>query len=175
MPHKVRVQELRKRYGGVAAADGVSFEIGAGEIFALIGPNGAGKTTTLECVIGLREPDAGEIEVCGIDARRQPQEVKQKIGAALQTSVLQDRITPREALALFGAFYRNRQSPDALLERFALDRKPTRRSIPCRAGRSSASRWRWPSSTTPNWCFWTSRRPASTRSRAVSCTTRSGG
>ena len=123
MPKKVRVHELRKRYGGVAAADGVSFEIGAGEIFALIGPNGAGKTTTLECVIGLREPDAGEIEVCGIDARRRPQEVKQKIGAALQTSVLQDRITPREALTLFGAFYRERQSAEALLERFALASK----------------------------------------------------
>ena len=84
MPHVV-VRELRKRYDGTRAVDGVSFEIAQGEIFGLLGPNGAGKTTTVECVIGLREPDSGAMEVCGIDARRRPREVKQKIGAALQT------------------------------------------------------------------------------------------
>ncbi len=103
---KVSVRDLKKRYDGVEAARGVSFEIRDGEIFGLIGPNGAGKTTTVECVIGLREPDEGAIEVCGIDARRRPREVKEKIGAALQTTALQEKITPREALALFGAFYR---------------------------------------------------------------------
>ena len=117
---KVSVRDLKKRYGSVEAARGVSFEILDGEIFGLIGPNGAGKTTTVECVIGLREPDEGTITVCGIDARRRPRDVKEKIGAALQTTALQDKITPREALALFGAFYRQKADPAALLERFAL-------------------------------------------------------
>jgi ABC-2 type transport system ATP-binding protein len=120
MPPKVTVQNLEKRYGTVDAARGVSFDILDGEIFGLIGPNGAGKTTTVECVIGLREPDAGTIQVCGIDARQRPREVKEKIGAALQTTALQDKITPREALVLFGAFYRQKSEPAALLERFAL-------------------------------------------------------
>jgi len=120
MPPKVTVHNLKKRYDHVEAARGVSFEIEDGEIFGLIGPNGAGKTTTVECVIGLREPDEGTIEVCGIDARRRPREVKEKIGASLQTTALQERITPREALALFGAFYRQKAEPTALLERFAL-------------------------------------------------------
>ncbi len=120
MSAKVTVRDLKKRYGSVEAARGVSFEIRDGEIFGLIGPNGAGKTTTVECVIGLREPDEGAIEVCGIDARRRPREVKEKIGASLQTTALQDKITPREALALFGAFYRHKAAPAALLERFAL-------------------------------------------------------
>jgi ABC-2 type transport system ATP-binding protein len=123
MPPKVTVRNLVKRYGVVEAARDVSFEIQGGEIFGLIGPNGAGKTTTVECVIGLRAPDSGTIEVCGIDAQRQPKAVKEKIGAALQTTALQDKITPREALALFGTFYRNRTDPDALLERFALGDK----------------------------------------------------
>jgi ABC-2 type transport system ATP-binding protein len=123
MPGKVSVQDLRKRYGAIEAARGVSFDVAEGEIFGLIGPNGAGKTTALECVIGLREPDGGEIEVCGIDARRHPRDVKQKIGAALQTTALQDKITPREALALFGALYRRSASPRDLLERFALGDK----------------------------------------------------
>ena len=123
MGAKVVVRDLRKRYGAVEAARGVTFEIQEGEIFGMLGPNGAGKTTTVECVIGLREPDGGEIEICGIDARRHPAEVKQKIGAALQTTSLQDRITPREALALFGSFYRERSHPDRLLERFSLEEK----------------------------------------------------
>jgi ABC-2 type transport system ATP-binding protein len=120
---KVAVRDLKKSYGGVEAARGVSFEIGDGEIFGLLGPNGAGKTTTVECVIGLREPDNGTIEVCGIDARRRPREVKERIGAALQTTTLQDKITPRESLALFGSFYQRRTDPAVLLERFSLTDK----------------------------------------------------
>jgi ABC-2 type transport system ATP-binding protein len=123
MPPKVVVSDLKKRYGAIEAARGVSFEIADGEIFGLIGPNGAGKTTTLECVIGLREPDAGTVEICGIDARRHPREARQKVGAALQTTALHDKITPREALVLFGAFYRHRTSPEQLIDRFGLTDK----------------------------------------------------
>jgi ABC-2 type transport system ATP-binding protein len=123
MTAKVVVHDLRKQYGDVRAAQGVSFAIQDGEIFGLLGPNGSGKTTTVECIIGLREPDAGAIEICGIDARKRPQDVKQKIGAALQTTALQDKITPREALALFGSFYRDRAEPQQMLDRFALGAK----------------------------------------------------
>jgi ABC-2 type transport system ATP-binding protein len=123
MPPKVIVSDLRKRYGLLEAVRGVSFEINDGEIFGLLGPNGAGKTTTIECVLGLTDPDAGMIEICGIDARRHPVEVREKVGAALQTTALQDRITPREALQLFGAFYRDALPADALLERFSLTHK----------------------------------------------------
>jgi ABC-2 type transport system ATP-binding protein len=123
MSAHVVVRDLRKSYDGVAAVRGVSFEIQPGEIFGLLGPNGAGKTTTVECIVGLREPDAGDLEVCGLDARRRPAEVKQKIGVALQSTSLQDKITPREALRLFGAFYRERVPPETLLERFALNEK----------------------------------------------------
>src|SRR5215212_4515562 len=123
MSAKVAVRDLRKSYGEVEAARGVSFEIQDGEIFGLLGPNGSGKTTTVECIVGLRDPDAGDIQVCGIDARRRPRDVKQKIGAALQTTALQDKITPREALTLFGSFYQERGAPRELLERFSLAAK----------------------------------------------------
>jgi len=123
MPAKVIVRDLSKRYGGVEAVCGVSFEIEQGEIFGLLGPNGAGKTTTLECLVGLREADAGMLEVCGLDARKEPREVKQRIGVALQSTALQDKITPREALKLFASFYRERADPAVLLERFALTEK----------------------------------------------------
>jgi ABC-2 type transport system ATP-binding protein len=123
MPPKVRVSDLRKRYGSFEAVRGVSFEINDGEIFGLLGPNGAGKTTTIECLLGLNTPDTGSIDICGIDARRHPVEVRQKVGAALQTTALQDRITPREALHLFGSFYRDHLAAQPLLERFSLTQK----------------------------------------------------
>ena len=122
MPNVI-VRDLHKQYGDVLAAQGVSFQIERGEIFGLLGPNGSGKTTTLECIIGLREPDRGDIEVAGIDARREPHAVKERMGAVLQTTSLQDRITPREALALFASFYKQATSAADLLQRFALVEK----------------------------------------------------
>ena len=101
----------------------VSFDVGAGDVFGLLGANGAGKTTTLECVIGLRDADGGDVTVCGIDARRHPRDVKRRIGAALQDTALQGRITPREAIGLFGALHGKAGVGDRLLHRFGLDEK----------------------------------------------------
>src|SRR5215218_11348866 len=117
MPSKVVVRNLQKAYGAVEAVRDVSFTIESGEIFGLLGPNGAGKTTSLECLIGLRDADAGTLEVCGLDVRKSPREVKQKIGVALQSTALPDQVTPREALKLFGSFYREQADLSALLER----------------------------------------------------------
>jgi len=63
----IQVSHLRKTYGPVVAVDDVSFSVAEGEVFGILGPNGAGKTTTVECVIGLRCPDAGAIRVMGLD------------------------------------------------------------------------------------------------------------
>ena len=123
MTATVVVRDLIKSYGSVQAVRGVGFEIAKGEIFGLLGPNGAGKTTTLECVIGLRRPDSGAIQVCGVDALAQPDEVKQRIGAALQYTSLQDKITPAEALTLFGSFYRKQVGVEQMLARFSLTEK----------------------------------------------------
>jgi ABC-2 type transport system ATP-binding protein len=120
---KLLVTNLQKDYGDLHAVRGVSFSIAEGEIFGLLGPNGAGKTTTLECVVGLRRPDGGSIQLCGIDALQQPETVKQVTGVALQSTYLQDKITPREALHLFGSFYAHRVSARKLLERFSLQEK----------------------------------------------------
>ena len=61
MQATISVRDLRKSYGSLAAVDGVTFEVGQGEFFAILGPNGAGKTTTLEILEGLRKADSGEI------------------------------------------------------------------------------------------------------------------
>jgi len=124
VPVRIAVENLSRRYDGVQAIDGVGFEVDAGEIFGLLGPNGAGKTTTLECILGLTRPDHGRITICGIDARSDLQAARAKMGAVLQATGLQDRITPREALNLFAAFYPAPLKTDNLLRRFGLEEKP---------------------------------------------------
>ena len=101
----VLVRDLEKRYGETIAVAGVSFEVAHGEVFGLLGPNGAGKTSTLECLLGLRQADAGVIEIGGVDVRRRPAHARRHVGAMLQTTMLQDRITPREALRLFASLH----------------------------------------------------------------------
>lgn len=72
--------DLTKQYGKFTAVDHICLSIRKGEIFGLLGPNGAGKSTTILMMLGLTEPTAGKVEICGIDATTHPIEVKQKIG-----------------------------------------------------------------------------------------------
>lgn len=123
MTQALTVNALSRRHGAVQAVDGISFAIAAGEVFGFLGPNGAGKTTTIECLLGLVRPDAGSIAICGVDARAQPRAARARTGAVLQATGLPDKITPREALAVFGALYSAPLNSDALLERFGLREK----------------------------------------------------
>lgn len=117
------MRDLAKRYGPVEAVRGVSFEVRPGEIFGLLGSNGAGKTTTLECILGLRTPDEGSITLNGVDARADPVMAKRLVGAQLQSSALQAKITPRQAIELFASFYTGADGSADLLAQFHLTEK----------------------------------------------------
>lgn len=119
----VSVANVHKRYGDVLALRGISFEIKKGEVFGLLGPNGAGKTTTIEILVGLRPPDEGSVRVCGLDPTRESEELKQRIGAQLQGTVLPDKMTVEEALWLFASFYKQSVPIESLLESFGLAEK----------------------------------------------------
>ena len=69
-PEVVRIRGLSKTYGNRVAVDGLDLDVSAGEVLGLIGANGAGKTTTVECIQGLRRPDAGTVRVLGLDPVR---------------------------------------------------------------------------------------------------------
>ncbi|GGL09845.1 ABC transporter ATP-binding protein [Mangrovihabitans endophyticus] len=99
----IEVSNLQKRYGDTAAVRDVSFTVERGEIFGILGPNGAGKTTTVECVAGLRTPDAGTITV--LDRPPRDHELRRLVGVQLQEGQLPEKTTVREALELFSAFY----------------------------------------------------------------------
>ncbi|ACU69127.1 ABC transporter related [Catenulispora acidiphila DSM 44928] len=119
----IEVRGLRKAYGDVTAVEDVSFEVAEGEIFGILGPNGAGKTTTVECVSGLRTPDAGEVRVLGLDPRRDREDVRQVLGVQLQESQLPGKIHVREALELYASFYRDPADVDRLLAQWELTEK----------------------------------------------------
>lgn len=101
----IEVNGLRKVYGGRPAVDGVTFAVEEGEIFGILGSNGAGKTTTVECLEGLRRPDGGAVRVAGLDPRTDRAELTGILGVQLQESELQEKLTVREALELYSAFY----------------------------------------------------------------------
>ena len=112
----VRVMNLVKRYGSLAAVDDVSFSIREGEIFGIIGPNGAGKTTTVECISGLRVPDSGSISVYGLSPQRDRDRIREFVGVQLQESALPPRLKVGEALELFASFYSSPLDPQEVLE-----------------------------------------------------------
>jgi ABC-2 type transport system ATP-binding protein len=105
----------------MVAVDDVSFEVNEGEIFGLIGPNGAGKTTTLECIEGLRKPDAGAISVLGLSPIRDVYKLQDRIGVQLQQAQLQKRIKVWEAVDLWASLYRKKKADaEKLLEQLGL-------------------------------------------------------
>lgn len=103
----VQVVHLRKVYRAAVAVDDVSFSVREGEIFGILGPNGAGKTTTVECVIGLRTPDAGAIRVMGLDPKVEREGLHAIVGVQLQASALPGHLKVGEILNLFRSFYQH--------------------------------------------------------------------
>ncbi|MEU0373042.1 ABC transporter ATP-binding protein [Streptomyces sp. NPDC006283] len=119
----IEVNGLHKAYAGRPAVDGVSFTVDEGEIFGILGPNGAGKTTTVECVEGLRIPDSGTVRVAGLDPVADHQQLTRLLGAQLQESELQPKLTVREALELYASFYEAPADWRPLAERLGLEAK----------------------------------------------------
>jgi ABC-2 type transport system ATP-binding protein len=128
MGETIRVRELRKTYGDVAAVDGVSFEVRAGEFFGILGPNGAGKTTTLEIIEGLRQADSGEVSLLGESPWPRNERLLPRIGVQLQSSAFFERLTAREQLHTFASLYDVPMArADAMLEEVGLaDKAGTR-------------------------------------------------
>lgn len=126
----ITVENLRKYYGKTKAVDGVSFEVGEGEIFGMLGPNGAGKSTTIEMVEGLRVADSGAVTVLGYQQPKDAKAIKERIGIQLQTTALYPRLTVVEILDLFRAFYQTRKllSTDELVRLVDLGEKRDTRS-----------------------------------------------
>ena len=119
------VEGLTKRYGDLAALDGIDLEVQEGTVFGLLGPNGAGKTTAVRVLATILHPDAGRAEVLGRDVVREPDAVRRRIGLAGQYAAVDPNLTGRENLrmvGILGQLPRSAIAPraDELLRRFSL-------------------------------------------------------
>lgn len=109
------ISGLVKRYGSLAAVNGVSLEVRVGEVFGLLGPNGAGKTTTLEIAVGMRRPTSGSVSVLGLDPWRDRPDLLQRVAIQPQGASLFPRATVAEVLELWSSFYeRPRPVPEVV-------------------------------------------------------------
>ncbi len=125
MTDMIRVEGLVKRYGSVEALKGLDLTVPEGTVLGLLGPNGAGKTTAVRVITTLLAPDAGRIEVAGVDVQADPDGVRRRIGLSGQYAAVDEHLTGFENLDMVGRLYglgRKKSAARAreLLERFDL-------------------------------------------------------
>jgi ABC-2 type transport system ATP-binding protein len=102
----ISLRGLRRTFGDVVAVDGLSFDVGRGELFGLVGPDGAGKTTTLRMLAGVLRPTGGDATVRGVSVARDPEGVKHHIAYMSQRFGLYTDLTVRENIDFYADLYR---------------------------------------------------------------------
>jgi ABC-2 type transport system ATP-binding protein len=117
----IKVSELTKRYGEISAVKDISFQISDGELFGFLGPNGAGKTTTINLLTGLARPDAGRINIGGIDCTSNPKAAQHLVGIVPDESNLYPELTGFENLSFCAALYGMRKNKRQTRTRELLD------------------------------------------------------
>jgi ABC-2 type transport system ATP-binding protein len=130
--HAISVVDLLKRFEDVTAVDGLTFTVEVGEIFGLLGPNGAGKSTTINILSGLLEPTSGDAIVLGYDVRKEPMQIKERIGVCPQEPAYYAHLTGRENIELIADLHlmskkERRERTDALLDLVGLGEASSRR------------------------------------------------
>ncbi|WNG84493.1 ABC transporter ATP-binding protein [Mycobacterium sp. ITM-2016-00316] len=116
----VRLRGLTKRYGATIAVNNLDLEVHRAEVFALLGPNGAGKTTTIEMCEGFLRPDAGSIEILGLDPTTDNAKLRERIGVMLQGGGGYPAARAGEMLDLVAAYAANPLDPQWLLDTLGL-------------------------------------------------------
>jgi ABC-2 type transport system ATP-binding protein len=119
----IEVENLVKSYGDVEAVRGVDLCVDAGEVFALLGPNGAGKSTIVEILEGHRTKTSGSVSVLGFDPTNRHRDYRERIGIVLQETAVEDQLTVKEAIDIYGSMYPKRRPTGDLIEIVGLEEK----------------------------------------------------
>ena len=124
----LKIRNLKKKFGNYRVLEDMNMEIKAGALYGFVGPNGAGKTTTIRIMSGLLLPDAGEVEIDGVDAIREPERVKEKFGYVPDHFGVYDNLEVSEYMEFFASCYgmeglKARKRAEILLEQVGLGDK----------------------------------------------------
>ncbi|WP_157891415.1 ABC transporter ATP-binding protein [Candidatus Mancarchaeum acidiphilum] len=112
----LEIKNLVEKFGDFTAVRDISFNVKEGEIFGLLGPNGAGKSTTLNLILTLLTPTSGSINLYGIDIHKEVHRAKKMIGFMTQETVVEQDLTPRQNLEIFGELYHIENIKDKIAE-----------------------------------------------------------
>ncbi len=120
MQEAIKVEHLTKSYGKTKAVDNLTISVGRGTIFGLLGANGAGKSTAIECILGTKAADSGQVSILGLDPLRDRRRLFEQVGVQFQEASYQDKITVRELCEVTASLYRKAHDPAGLLRRFGI-------------------------------------------------------
>ncbi|MCT8977986.1 ABC transporter ATP-binding protein [Clostridium sp. CX1] len=119
----IKVQNLYKSYGDVQVVKDVSLTVKRREVFGLLGANGAGKSTTIECILGTKSFDDGQVSILGMNPKKERKQLLQKVGVQFQESNYQDKIIVKELCEITQVLYKNPLDYNKLLKEFNLQNK----------------------------------------------------
>ncbi len=127
----IQVQNLSKSFGTQKVLDNISFSIGTGEIVAFLGNNGAGKSTTMKIINGYLAADSGNVQVCGLDVAKHPQETHKKIGYLPEHNPIYPDMYVKEYLMFIAGIYQlgkaSKDCVDEIIEKTGLTREYKKR------------------------------------------------
>lgn len=115
MQEIIQVKQLTKSYNKQLALRNVSFSVNRGTVFGLLGANGAGKSTTIECILGTKKADSGQVSVLGMYSLEKRKKLFEKVGLQFQETNYQEQITVAELCEVTACLYRNAANPLELL------------------------------------------------------------
>lgn len=123
MDEIIRVKHLSKSYGELKAIQDLDLTVKQGTVFGLLGANGAGKSTTIECILGTRKPDTGEVSILGMNPFQQRKLLFEDVGVQFQEANYQDKVTVSEVCEVTASLYKNVADYQELLKKFGIFNK----------------------------------------------------
>lgn len=120
MQEVIKVEQLTKSYGALTAVDRLSLSVDRGTVFGLLGANGAGKSTAIECILGTKKADSGNVSILGLNPEADRRKLFERVGVQFQEANYQDKITLWELCQVTTSLYRQPADPAALLDKFGL-------------------------------------------------------
>lgn len=123
MENVIKVEQLSKSYGEQLAVDKISLSVKRGRVFGLLGANGAGKSTLIECMLGTKVPDSGNVSIMGLHPRKDRKQLFERVGVQFQEANYQEKIQVGELCEVTASLYKATENYHDLLKQFGISDK----------------------------------------------------